>query len=91
METFWLQGVVKSGQVVLDVPLDVPDGTVVTVMTYDPDDDPRPQEPKLTLTAEEFAEFTAFFTRKKDPDGFAEFKQRVENAQAGRETPGSRP
>jgi hypothetical protein len=45
MERFWIQGVVKNGQVVLDKPLDLPDGTVVTVTDYDPDDDPRPQEP----------------------------------------------
>ena len=45
MENFWLQGVVKDGQVVLQPPLDLPDGTVVTVCTYDPDDDPRPIVP----------------------------------------------
>jgi len=45
MERFWLQGVVKNGQVVLEQPLDLPDGTVVTVMDYDPDDDPRPAAP----------------------------------------------
>ena len=45
MERIWLQGVVKNGQVVLDKPLDLPDGTVVTVMDYDPDDDPRPAAP----------------------------------------------
>jgi hypothetical protein len=45
MERFWIQGVVKGGQVLLDKPLDLPDGTIVTVMDYDPDDDPRPTEP----------------------------------------------
>lgn len=45
MERFWLQGVVKNGQVELEKPLDLPDGTVVTVMEYDPDDDPRPVGP----------------------------------------------
>ena len=45
MERFWLQGVVRAGQVVLETPLALPDGTVVTVMDYDPDDDPRPIEP----------------------------------------------
>lgn len=45
MDQFWVQGVVKNGQVVLGTPLDLPDGTVVTVMNYDPDDDPRPTEP----------------------------------------------
>ncbi|MBA4067803.1 MAG: hypothetical protein C0501_29715 [Isosphaera sp.] len=41
MERFWIQGVVRGGQVVLETPLALPDGTVVTVMDYDPDDDPR--------------------------------------------------
>jgi hypothetical protein len=45
MDQFWVQGVVKNGQVVLDTALDLPDGTVVTVMNYDPDDDPRPVGP----------------------------------------------
>lgn len=45
MEGFWIQGIVKGGQVVLEQPLELPDGTVVTVMDYDPDDDPRPKEP----------------------------------------------
>lgn len=45
MEMFWIQGVVRNGQVVLETPLDLPDGTVVTVKDYDPDDDPRPVEP----------------------------------------------
>ena len=30
---FWIQGVVKDGQVVLEKPLDLPDGSVVTVIT----------------------------------------------------------
>jgi hypothetical protein len=40
-----VQGVVKNGQVVLTLPLDLPDGTVVTVTDYDPDHDPRPSGP----------------------------------------------
>ena len=47
MERFWIQGVVKGGQVVLEQPLDLPDGTVVTVTDYDPDDDPRPSGPAV--------------------------------------------
>ena len=38
MESFWMQGVVKNGQVVLESPLDLPDGTVVTV-EFDPQHD----------------------------------------------------
>jgi len=45
MEGFWIQGVVKNGQVALATPLDLPDGTIVTVMDYDPADDPRPKVP----------------------------------------------
>ncbi|MBX9584854.1 MAG: hypothetical protein K2X87_31505 [Gemmataceae bacterium] len=40
VELFWVQGVVRGGQVVLDPPLALPDGTVVTVTKYDPDDNP---------------------------------------------------
>ena len=53
MSGFWLQGVVKNGQVVLETPLDLPDGTVVTVMDYDPADDPRPRGPTGPFTEEE--------------------------------------
>jgi hypothetical protein len=77
MDILWVQGVVKNGQVVLDPPLDLPDGTILTVTRYDPDDDPRPQGPKLHLTAEEFAEFTEFFTRKKDYALWPEFEARI--------------
>jgi hypothetical protein len=37
---FAVRGVVRNGQVVLDTPLDVPDGTVVTVKEYDKSDYP---------------------------------------------------
>ncbi|MBY0514099.1 MAG: hypothetical protein K2P78_09340 [Gemmataceae bacterium] len=85
---FWLQGVVKNGQVVLETPLDLPDGTVVTVMNYDPDDDPRPIGPTMVMTDEEFAEFTEFFTgRRPHSDGWAEFEARVKRAQADRVLP----
>ena len=77
MERFWIQGVVKAGQVVLEHPLDLPDGTVVTVMDYDPDDDPRPIEPKLHLTLEEYAEFDEFFTKKRDWSEWPEFEARL--------------
>ncbi len=43
MEGFCIQGTVKNGQVVLEAPLDLPDGTVVTV-EFDPDEEPRAQE-----------------------------------------------
>ena len=44
MDAFWIQGVVKNGQVVLETPLDLPDGTVVTVMNNDSDDMPKRSE-----------------------------------------------
>jgi hypothetical protein len=87
MEQFWIQGVVRGGQVVLETPLDLPDGTVVTVMNYDPEDDPRPKGPTMIMTDEEFAEFTAYLTRKKDNKDFAEFLERVKQAQPGRTHP----
>lgn len=87
MEKFWLQGVVKDGQVLLEQPLDLPDGTVVTVMDYDPEDAPQAEEPKLIMTDEEFKEFTAYFTGKKDNKDFEDFIERVKRAQRGRTSP----
>ena len=77
MERFWIQGVVRGGQVVLEKPLDLPDGTVVTVMDYDPDDDPRPKGPLLKITDEEFDELSAFLTGKRDKREWAEFESRM--------------
>lgn len=54
VELFWVQGVVRNGQVVLDPPLALPDGRVVTVTKDHPDDDPRPRNPRWRLTPEEF-------------------------------------
>ena len=66
MDAFWIQGVVKNGQVVLTEPLELPDGMVVTVRDYDPDDDPRPIEPTMRLSDEEFLELTAFLSGKRN-------------------------
>jgi hypothetical protein len=66
MERFWLQGVVKNGQVVLEQPLDLPDGTVVTVMDYDPDDDPRPIGPTGPFSPEEIARILGDYTGRTD-------------------------
>ena len=77
MDIMWVQGVVKNGQVVLDAPLDLPDGTILAVTRYDPADDPRPQGPTLKLTDEELAELTAFITRKKDKALWPEFEARL--------------
>jgi hypothetical protein len=77
MDILWVQGVVKNGQVVLDPPLDLPDGTVLTVTRYDPDDDPRPQGPKINMTDEEFAELSAFLTGKKSWDEWPALEARL--------------
>jgi hypothetical protein len=77
MSILWVQGVVKNGQVMLDPPLDLPDGTVLTVTRYDPDDDPRPQEPKFKMTDEEFLELSAFLAGKKDKALWPEFEARI--------------
>jgi hypothetical protein len=77
MAILWVQGVVKNGQVVLDPPLDLPDGTVLTVTRYDPGDDPRPQEPTLKLNEEEFLELSAFLSGKKSWDEWATFEARL--------------
>lgn len=84
MERFWIQGAFTGGQVVLQQPLDLPDGTIVTVRDYDYDDDPRPKGPSNIMTEDEYAEFTVFFTRKKHPAGFPAFVERVERARVGR-------
>ena len=59
MYEFCVQGVVKGGQVVLEVPLDLPDGTVVFVADHAPDDvevvgpkgPPPPEVVKIILVA----------------------------------------
>ena len=77
MAILWVQGVVKNGQVVLDPPLDRPDGTVMTVMDYDPDDDPRPKPPQLKLNDEELAELYLFLDHKKDWSLWPTFEARM--------------
>ena len=77
MDGFWIQGVVKNGQVVLTEPLELPDGMVVTVRDYDPDDDPRPIEPTMRLSDEEFLELTAFLSGKRNKRDWPEFEARL--------------
>ncbi len=38
---FAVRGVVRNGQVVLDIPLDIPDGTYVTISPYQAGDVPE--------------------------------------------------
>jgi hypothetical protein len=77
MAILWVQGVVRNGQVVLDPPLDLPDGTILTVTRYDPDDDPRPIDPTLKLSDEEFLELSAFLSGQKDKALWPEFEARL--------------
>lgn len=77
VELFWVQGVVKNGQVVLDPPLDLPDGTVVTVMKYDPDDNPLPREPTLHLTPEQHREFERLLHGRATVEEWAAFEERI--------------
>ena len=50
MQHFHIRGVVRNGQVVPDSPLDLPDGTLVSITEYDPDEvatvGPDPDDPK---------------------------------------------
>lgn len=82
MDRVWIQGVVRDGQVVLDAPLALPDGTVVTVTDYDADDDPRPIGPTRTISDDEFRELSEFLSGKRDKKGWPEFEARI-NRQRG--------
>ena len=66
VELFWVQGVVRNGQVVLDPPLDLPDGTVVTVTKYDPDEDPRAVGPAGPVGLDEALRIMTDFTGRPD-------------------------
>ena len=50
MQRFNVQGVVRDGQVILEAPLDLPDGTAVTVTDHDPEDVEviGPDDPPIT-------------------------------------------
>jgi hypothetical protein len=55
MQPFRVQGVIRNGQVVLETPLALPDGTLVAVTDYDPDEvatvGPDPDDPKAREAA----------------------------------------
>ena len=76
MERIWVQGVVKNGQVVLDAPLGVPEGTVMTVTDFDPDDDPRPTPP-IELTDEEKVELNRLLVEKRPVSEIHAFDERI--------------
>ncbi|MDB5313734.1 MAG: hypothetical protein JWO38_7936 [Gemmataceae bacterium] len=79
MDRFWIQGVVKNGQIVLETPIDLPDGTVVTVIDHDPGDE-AVREPTLKISDTEFEELTAFLTGRKDQKDWPEFKARIKRS-----------
>ena len=58
MDRFCVRGVVKAGQVVLEIPLNLPDGTFVTVTDHDPDDvavtGPNSDDPEARAAALQF-------------------------------------
>jgi hypothetical protein len=55
MQHFHIRGVIRNGQVVLDSPLDLPDGTLVSITEYDPDEvatvGPDPNDPEAMEAA----------------------------------------
>jgi hypothetical protein len=69
MQRFCVHGVVRGGQVVLDVPLDLPDGTEVTVTDYDPANvatvGPDPDDPSAREAARQF--FLDMLKRRNRP------------------------
>lgn len=78
VELFWVQGVVRNGQVVLDPPLDLPDGTVVTVTKYHPDENPLPVGPAGPAGLEEALRIMTEFTGR--PDLAESYRRRLQRA-----------
>ena len=74
---FRFVGVAEGGQVVLEEPHDLPDGTPVIVRDYDPDEFAGPPRLTIHLTDEDFAELTAFLTKKRDASEWPEFEARL--------------
>ena len=80
MDRIWVRGVVKNGQVVLDAPLGVPDGTVMTVTDFDPDDDPRPTQRLSHLTYEELVELDTLYIEERVLRNSREWEARLRRA-----------
>jgi hypothetical protein len=72
------RGIVKDGQVVLDEPLDLPDGTPVMVAECESAMPAHVGRP-VQLTGEVLAELAAFWRREKT---WAEAEQRIRELQA---------
>jgi hypothetical protein len=64
MEPLPAKGVVRNGQIVLETPLDLPDGTEVTVLEYD--EAYYPSEPKGPMRPEEIKEIMLAIMKRPD-------------------------
>lgn len=71
------QGVVRSGQVVFDTPLDLPDGTAVTVSESGSNGQPLSDE-RPRLSREEVAELDAFMAGWRDPADWPAFQAHLQ-------------
>lgn len=60
---FAVRGVVRGGQVVIDTPLDVPDGTLVTIRPYRNGDVPVAGSDSTPLTGDQIRWFREFTER----------------------------
>jgi hypothetical protein len=74
MQHFHIRGVIRNGQVVPDTPLDLPDGTLVSITEYDPDEvatvGPDPNDPKAREAALQFyLDMLKRKNRRSDSDG----------------------
>jgi hypothetical protein len=78
MEQFFVQGVVKNGQVVLDAPLDLPDGFVVYVSDEMPENT-EPIQVSRPATPEERKQTLLVLARRldlmNDPDWEVKLKR----------------
>jgi hypothetical protein len=74
MEPLPAKGVVRNGQIVLEAPLDLPDGTQVTVLEYDEAD--FPSEPK-PLSPQEIKELFLALARRPDLADDPDWEQKL--------------
>ncbi len=83
MEQFFVQGVVKNGQVVLDAPLDLPDGFVVYVSDEMPENT-EPIQVSRPATPEERKQTLLVLARRldlmNDPDWEVKLKRSKDEA-----------
>jgi hypothetical protein len=68
---------VQSGQVIVASPLNLPDGTIVTVSD---DKEPQTEEAKLQLSDAEFTELSAFLSGQRNWSEWPDFESRLKQA-----------